>query len=73
MTKSDYDDLKRQKPLLSFYDYNGTTCGWLKYILGNEIKVYRRALWAVVFFSGLVYSVSFFYILLPKLSLKSIN
>ena len=53
------DAIKRQKkPVLSFYDYNRTTCGWLKYIFGVEIHNYRRALWVVVFLGGLIYSVS---------------
>ena len=56
----EYDDAGNKiKPrsFVSFYDYNRTTCGWLKYIFGADIHTYRRIVWIIVFCTGFIYSV----------------
>ena len=45
------------KSFVSFYDYNRTTCGWMRYMFGLEINVYRRLMWVAVFFTGFCYSI----------------
>ena len=47
----------KPRSFVSFYDYNRTTCGWLKYIFGADIHTYRRIVWIIVFCTGFIYSV----------------
>ena len=56
----EYDDggnKIKPRSFVSFYDYNRTTCGWLKYIFGADIHTYRRIVWIIVFCTGFIYSV----------------
>jgi len=56
-SKRSFEPDPASKSFVSFYDYNRTTCGWMRYMFGLEINVYRRLMWVAVFFTGFCYSV----------------